>query len=195
MTGVDECEVLEHVEREVVAAIRFEAQHDEINPSSRVLGIGHPARHRDMAGAVATSGPPIRRSVPQDVLEPRDIRLNPFIRQSRANRRSLGRHREMSMNECAEIEAGFVLARLVVGKNSVRRLVGDQVRKGLAVPEYALELHLLEQLAQLLRRRHLRCTRRGLRRCRAGTYGTAQNNDKNQHASRSCLERAPGSVP
>jgi hypothetical protein len=38
-----ECEVLEHVEREVVAAIRFEAQHDEITPSSRVLGIGHPA--------------------------------------------------------------------------------------------------------------------------------------------------------
>jgi hypothetical protein len=30
------------------------------------------------------------------------------------------------MNECAEIEAGFVLARLVVGKNSVRRLVGER---------------------------------------------------------------------
>jgi hypothetical protein len=35
-----ESEVLEHVEREVVAAIRFEAQHYEITPSSRVLGIG-----------------------------------------------------------------------------------------------------------------------------------------------------------
>jgi hypothetical protein len=99
------------------------------------------------------------------------------------------------MNERTEIEAGFILARLVVGKNRVRRLVGYQVHKGLAVLEYALELHLLEQLAQLLRRRHLRCTRRGLRRCRAGTDGTAQNNDKSERASRSCLARAPGSGP
>ena len=42
------------------------------------------------------------------------------------------------MIECAEIEAGFVLASLVFSKNCVRRLVGAQVRKGLAVREYPL---------------------------------------------------------
>jgi hypothetical protein len=59
---------------------------------------------------------------------------------------------EMSLNESAKIKAGFVLMHLIIGDNRVRRLPGDQVREGLVVPKYSFELHLLKQLAQLVRR-------------------------------------------
>src|SRR5262249_51086699 len=96
----------------------------------------------------------------------------------------------MSINKRAKIEIGFDLASLIVGANGVGRLVVVQVREGFAVCEYALQLHITEQLAQLFQWRHLRCTSRDLRGSRVNVDGAAQNRDQSKHPSRRRLAPA-----
>jgi len=78
----------------------------------------------------------------------------------------------MLTNECAKIKAGFDFAGVIMlGGSSM------QVSEGFALREYAFQLHISEQLAQLFRRRYLRCTGRDLRAGRAGIDDAAQNSN------------------
>src|SRR6516225_2463714 len=122
--------------------------------------------------------------VSQVVPEPCNVRINRFARRRRVNGWSLCRQREMLMNECAKIKTGFDLAGLIISENCVRRFVKVQVSEGFAIREYALQLHISKQLAQLFRRRYLRCTGRDLRAGRVGIDGSAvQKNDKSEQSS------------
>ena len=106
--------------------------------------------------------------VSQVVPEPCNVRINRFARRRGVNGWSLCRKREMLTNECAKIKAGFDFAGVIMlGGSSM------QVSEGFAIREYAFQLHISEQLAQLLRRRCLRCTGRDLRAGRVGIDGAA----------------------
>ena len=95
----------------------------------------------------------------------------------------------MLMNERAKIKTGLDFAGVIISKNCVGWLVKVQVSEGFAVREYALQLHISEQLAQLFRRRYLRCTGRDLRAGRVGIDDAAQNSNHSDETRSRPLEQ------